>query len=91
MNFRIGQQVACDTDEGWETLIGCAPTTGPAKGDIVTIVEIWPAFDTAYLVLAEWGEDGFEATAFRPLTAPPTSIAVFEQILREASQEVETA
>lgn len=89
MNFHIGQQVACDTNGPWANAVHGRETTGPAKGDVVTIVDIWPAFDSVYLVLAEWGEDGFEATAFRPLAAPPTSIAVFEQILRDATREIE--
>lgn len=89
MNFRIGQQVACVTDETWANAHHGGAVPGPAKGEIVTIVDIWPAFDSVYLVLAEWGEDGFEAIAFRPLAVPPTSIAVFEQILRDAAREVE--
>lgn len=88
MTFRIGQQVACITDEGWENVIRGDRTTGPAKGDVVTITNIWRT-DVTWLIFAEWGEDGFEATAFRPVVTRPTSIAVFEKILRDGSREVE--
>lgn len=92
MNFRIGQQVACVNDGPWANAVHGTTTTGPAKGEVVTIVDIWPAYGTIYLVLAEWGEDGFEATSFQPVVKPPsTSIAVFEQMLRDTTPELETA
>lgn len=88
MNFRKGQEVACVTDEGWENMCGDR-TTGPAKGDVLTITEVWHCCDVTWLIFAEWGEDGFDATAFRPLARRPPSIEVFENILRDATREVE--
>lgn len=93
--FRVGQKVVCVDDVGdrlnrWETL--------PVKGTIYTVREVLATSVRLYEIINEKGfyrrDDGldtfdelsFKATRFRPIVSRPTSIAVFEEILRSATR-----
>jgi hypothetical protein len=98
--FRVGQKVVCVDDIGdrlnrWETL--------PVKGAIYTVREVFATSVRLYEIVNQPGfyrrDDGFDtfdelrfmATRFRPIVSRPTSIAVFEEILRKVNAPSEVS
>jgi hypothetical protein len=89
--FRVGQKVVCVHHHPIERRHAWARY--PEKDAIYTIRGISPYKSKHLLLLHEISngihecgiEYGFNAIHFRPIVSRPTSIAVFEEILRTAS------
>lgn len=93
--FRVGQKVVLVgwTNDGAVEEWSALGANYPKVGEVYTVRAIKPWCDSAVLLLEEINnshlgynpEPGFRQSFFRPVVSRPTSIAVFEEILRTAS------
>jgi hypothetical protein len=88
--FRVGQKCICVEYERKDNEVDHIPVVGR----VYTIADAWIDSDGDKMVdlveLPFGGDDhfdpGYMAKCFRPIVSRPTSIAVFEEILRSATR-----
>lgn len=91
MTWRKGMKAVCIASGKWVKIPGDTSTRcpGPAKGEIVTVIEVNYGSEYNYtgifLRFAEWPEDtlGYWHECFRPLVERKTDISIFTRMLTD--------